>query len=124
MGKENLTRREFLEKTSTAMVAVGISGTVLSASQPLLADIGSKNPSTGAMSSELFDVAPFGRRCVADRNLGQVLFDYEAANQRRCSWRTTGGWAVYLRPAVGRRTRHQRGAGPLWPGKHAGGGHR
>ena len=81
MGKRDLTRREFLEKTSTAMVAVGISGTVLSASQPLLADIGPKNPSTGATSSELFDVAPFGRRCVADRNLGQVLFDYEAANQ-------------------------------------------
>ncbi len=81
MEKRTLTRREFLEKTSTTMVGVGIGGATSFAGQPFTADVGEENAPTGAASSNLFDIAPLGRRCVADRNTLQVAFDYEAANR-------------------------------------------
>jgi hypothetical protein len=95
MGKRDLTRREFLEKTSTAMAAVGISGVAFSAGQPLLAEIGQKTLPAAAASSDLFDIAPFGRRCVADRNTSQVVFDYAAAKGGLAGERLADGQYIY-----------------------------
>ena len=77
MRRTKLTRREFLEKSSTAVVAASIAGGALATCEKLLGE----SPSS-AMPSELFDIAPFGRRCVADEHHSQVVFDYESINHR------------------------------------------
>jgi hypothetical protein len=88
MEQKDLSRREFLRDASKAVAAISISGGALSATQVSREDSGVEDVHKNAMAdlhnsvtSDLFDIAPFGRRCIAESNNSQVAFDYQAAHR-------------------------------------------
>ena len=81
MKKKGFTRREFLERTSSVAVAAGIRGVTIY-SLPGLAEDLQESIAGITSTSELFDIAPFARRCIADRNTLQVPFEYVTGNSK------------------------------------------